>query len=153
MEYMEFTPVSAIPFLIAYTRATIKECAKDPRLAAAGLLSVDKRGDVDDYDRYPLVIVDATVAQPVKNQPQYGMGLEMRGRWLFMDHNSDRCEEAASQFARGLVRSWRNRLETPEGWASWLDIESGPLFSGQMVTTADITEFTILGRVIARRRH
>lgn len=152
MRYEEFKPVSAIPFLIAYTNGVIQNCQQWADTPMAAQLTVDKRGDVDDWNRYPLVIVDSTVATGVKNQAQYGMGLEMRGRWLFQHHSSDGCMEAAEQFCLGLIRSWRSGMRTPEGWASYIDIETEPMLSGQMVSTADITEFTMLARVVARRR-
>lgn len=153
MIYKEYKPVDALPFLLAYTQATIDKCRTQwTDLPNASMLTVDKRGDVDNYERYPLVIVDTTVAAPVDNEPDYGAGLKMRARFVVGDSDSDRGLEALSELTRGLIRSWRNQLETPEGWASYIEVESSPMFIGHMVTTADIVEYSMIATIVARRR-
>lgn len=154
MRLEERPPVDPIPFLIAWTRAVIEKCRTDwvDDFPNAAKLSVDKRGDVDDYHRYPLVIADITTAVPVENGPSYGAGAAFRARWLVQAYDTDEAYEAISELVRALIRSWREHVETSEGWVSYMEVDAMPMFSGQMVSTADITEYTMMARIVARRR-
>jgi hypothetical protein len=149
--FTEPTPVQALPFLLAYTKAAIAAYGDDPLTAAAKNLTIDSRGDTDDYHRHPLCIVQVSSAAPVSNGP-YGAAIHIRARWYVVDADGDTAQEALSALAVALVRSWRERLITDEGWVSHLEITSEPTLMNDMTTTADINDYAMMASIVARRK-
>ena len=119
---MEYKIVRPASFVIALTRDVIKKYAK----GRAANLTVDLRGDVDDYQRYPFVSV-----QPIGTELVDGptpAATRIRVRWVFEDIQADDCEDAA------------------------VDITQPPVLIYDAQTTADINEFNMIAEIIAVRR-
>nr|DAX79989.1 MAG TPA: hypothetical protein [Caudoviricetes sp.] len=143
---MEYAIVRPASFVIALTRDVIKKYAK----GRAANLTVDLRGDVDDYQRYPFVSVQPIGAELVDGPTP--AATRIRVRWVFEDIQADDCEDAAVEFMQGLLDFRRAGERTTEGGLAALDITQPPVLIYDAQTTADINEFNMIAEIIAVRR-
>ena len=142
-------PVSPVPFAYAYTRAAIDAAVDDFPILKG--MQVRVNGDVDDPFYSLICIVRVTTAQDVPKGPSMAAA-RIKVTWHVAGQDGDQSNEASDALMMALDKAWRSGLETSEGWATRIDWTQMVTPRPNLGTTADTSEYVVLGTITARRR-